>query len=244
MFKDACPVHGPLLAHLPVGSGITGTMYVTFTPTAFPKIFLTYGFRLNSAVGRRIRRHLPGLGPRRRAESTCVLSPATPARSDHPGACGGTFSDQRLYARTFALSAPFGRRTPGWTGIKLGIDSWMSGERVGPLGARHPARRARVGHHRHRPHSHPRWALVVRVRGDPAEPGQAARRPHRPAGRTDFDLRRGRPHHPISGEDYDAVPTEAAIAGRQWLAVRVCGMADRDPWWHIHRRDCWQPRRG
>ncbi|MEU5836343.1 DUF6233 domain-containing protein [Streptomyces diacarni] len=49
---------------------------------------------------------------------------------------------------------------------------------------------------------------------------------------------------PIPGESYTAVPTEGAVAGRQWLAVRVRGSAGEGPWWDIHRRDCFQARGG
>ncbi|MFG7946632.1 DUF6233 domain-containing protein [Streptomyces cacaoi] len=49
---------------------------------------------------------------------------------------------------------------------------------------------------------------------------------------------------PLPGEDYTAVPTEGAVAGRQWLAVRVRGLREEGPWWCVHRRDCWQARGG
>ncbi|MGP3978938.1 DUF6233 domain-containing protein [Streptomyces sp. 8N114] len=49
---------------------------------------------------------------------------------------------------------------------------------------------------------------------------------------------------PIPGESYEHVPTEGAVAGRQWLAVRSPGVHGGNPWWQLHRRDCWQARGG
>ncbi|CAL9453908.1 DUF6233 domain-containing protein [Streptomyces albus] len=49
---------------------------------------------------------------------------------------------------------------------------------------------------------------------------------------------------PLPGEDYTAVPTAGAVAGRQWVAVRVRGAGTEGPWWCVHRRDCWQARDG
>ncbi|MGP3974344.1 DUF6233 domain-containing protein [Streptomyces sp. 8N114] len=49
---------------------------------------------------------------------------------------------------------------------------------------------------------------------------------------------------PIPGESYSRVPTEGAVAGRQWLALRSPGVHGGGPWWQLHRRDCWQARGG
>ncbi|WP_326690171.1 MULTISPECIES: DUF6233 domain-containing protein [unclassified Streptomyces] len=49
---------------------------------------------------------------------------------------------------------------------------------------------------------------------------------------------------PLPGENYDALPTEGAVAGRQWLAVRMRGVRDEGPWTSVHRRDCWQAQDG
>ncbi|MGP3992055.1 DUF6233 domain-containing protein [Streptomyces sp. 3N207] len=49
---------------------------------------------------------------------------------------------------------------------------------------------------------------------------------------------------PIPGETYEHVPTEGALAGRQWLAVRSPGVHGGSLWWQLHRRDCWQARGG
>ncbi|AXK34186.1 hypothetical protein DVA86_17530 [Streptomyces armeniacus] len=45
---------------------------------------------------------------------------------------------------------------------------------------------------------------------------------------------------PIPGERYDAVPTNGAVAGRQWVLVRVRMPVEDGPTWRVHRRDCWQ----
>lgn len=49
---------------------------------------------------------------------------------------------------------------------------------------------------------------------------------------------------PIPGERYDGLPTEGAVSGRQWVAVRARGTASGPPWWSVHRRDCWQAKGG
>ena len=46
---------------------------------------------------------------------------------------------------------------------------------------------------------------------------------------------------PIPGEDYTAVPTNGAIAGRQWVLERLLHHPD-SPTHRLHRRDCWQAR--
>ncbi|MEU3962933.1 DUF6233 domain-containing protein [Streptomyces buecherae] len=48
---------------------------------------------------------------------------------------------------------------------------------------------------------------------------------------------------PIPGEDYAAVPTEGAVAGRQWRVERLREYGS-GPWRRVHRRDCWQARAG
>lgn len=45
---------------------------------------------------------------------------------------------------------------------------------------------------------------------------------------------------PIPGEDYTPVPTDGAVAGRQWLLARIRMQTPRGPEWRLHRRDCWQ----
>ncbi len=45
---------------------------------------------------------------------------------------------------------------------------------------------------------------------------------------------------PIPGEDYTALPTEGAVAGRQWLLQRLRQHHDHLPSHRLHRRDCWQ----
>lgn len=56
---------------------------------------------------------------------------------------------------------------------------------------------------------------------------------------TDFDVSA---EHitPIPGEDYSAVPTLGAVAGRQWLVTRIRMQQIDGPAWCLHRRDCWQ----
>ncbi|MET8679977.1 DUF6233 domain-containing protein [Streptomyces sp. NPDC004647] len=44
---------------------------------------------------------------------------------------------------------------------------------------------------------------------------------------------------PIPGENYDAVPTNGAIAGRQWQVENLWRTID-GPSRRLHRRDCWQ----
>jgi hypothetical protein len=46
---------------------------------------------------------------------------------------------------------------------------------------------------------------------------------------------------PIPGEAYDAVPTDGAVAGRQWRVENLRRTADQ-PSRRLHRRDCWQAR--
>ncbi|MEU6080386.1 DUF6233 domain-containing protein [Streptomyces sp. NPDC047108] len=45
---------------------------------------------------------------------------------------------------------------------------------------------------------------------------------------------------PIPGESYDAVPTNGAVAGRQFLVENLWRTID-GPSRRLHRRDCWQP---
>lgn len=47
---------------------------------------------------------------------------------------------------------------------------------------------------------------------------------------------------PIPGEDYSAVPTDGAIAGRQWVIEKIHQYSEEDPNRRLHRRDCWQAR--
>ncbi|MFI0862232.1 DUF6233 domain-containing protein [Streptomyces smyrnaeus] len=49
---------------------------------------------------------------------------------------------------------------------------------------------------------------------------------------------------PIPGESYERVPTQGAVAGRQWLAIRSPGVHGGGPWWQLHHRTCWQARGG
>ncbi|MEU2726095.1 DUF6233 domain-containing protein [Streptomyces smyrnaeus] len=49
---------------------------------------------------------------------------------------------------------------------------------------------------------------------------------------------------PIPGESYEQVPTQFAVAGRQWLAIRSSGVHGGGPWWQLHHRSCWQARGG
>ncbi|MGP3998616.1 DUF6233 domain-containing protein [Streptomyces sp. 8N706] len=46
---------------------------------------------------------------------------------------------------------------------------------------------------------------------------------------------------PIPGEDYRAVPTHGAVAGRQWQVENLRRTLD-GPTRRLHRRDCWQAR--
>ncbi|WP_260867876.1 DUF6233 domain-containing protein [Streptomyces sp. SAJ15] len=48
---------------------------------------------------------------------------------------------------------------------------------------------------------------------------------------------------PIPGEDYTAVPTDGAAAGRQWVLENLHQYGD-GPARRLHRRDCWQARDG
>ncbi|MDX3230659.1 DUF6233 domain-containing protein [Streptomyces sp. ME19-01-6] len=47
---------------------------------------------------------------------------------------------------------------------------------------------------------------------------------------------------PIPGEDYSAVPTDGAIAGRQWTVEKLRDYTEDAPAARLHRRDCWQAR--
>lgn len=47
---------------------------------------------------------------------------------------------------------------------------------------------------------------------------------------------------PIPGEDYSAVPTDGAIAGRQWALEKLREYTEDAPAIRLHRRDCWQAR--
>jgi hypothetical protein len=47
---------------------------------------------------------------------------------------------------------------------------------------------------------------------------------------------------PIPGEDYSAVPTDGAIAGRQWVVEALREYTEDAPAARLHRRDCWQAR--
>lgn len=47
---------------------------------------------------------------------------------------------------------------------------------------------------------------------------------------------------PIPGEDYSAVPTDGAIAGRQWAVEKLHQYSEEHPNRRLHRRDCWQAR--
>ncbi|QLH19313.1 DUF6233 domain-containing protein [Streptomyces sp. Rer75] len=46
----------------------------------------------------------------------------------------------------------------------------------------------------------------------------------------------------IPGEDYSPVPTQGAVAGRQWVVEKLHQYAVDDPARRLHRRDCWQAR--
>jgi hypothetical protein len=46
---------------------------------------------------------------------------------------------------------------------------------------------------------------------------------------------------PVPGQDYAAVPTGGAVAGRQWVVERLHQYLD-GPSRRLHRRDCWQAR--
>ncbi|MGY0062877.1 DUF6233 domain-containing protein [Streptomyces sp. LZ34] len=47
---------------------------------------------------------------------------------------------------------------------------------------------------------------------------------------------------PIPGEDYSTVPTDGAIAGRQWVVEKLREYTEDAPSRRLHRRDCWQAR--
>ncbi|MET8183589.1 DUF6233 domain-containing protein [Streptomyces sp. NPDC005336] len=47
---------------------------------------------------------------------------------------------------------------------------------------------------------------------------------------------------PIPGEDYSMVPTDGAIAGRQWVLEKLHQYVDDVPSRRLHRHDCWQAR--
>jgi len=47
---------------------------------------------------------------------------------------------------------------------------------------------------------------------------------------------------PIPGEDYTLVPTDGAVAGRQWVVEKLHQYSEDDPSRRLHRRDCWQAR--
>ncbi|MGR3939488.1 DUF6233 domain-containing protein [Streptomyces sp. BRA346] len=46
----------------------------------------------------------------------------------------------------------------------------------------------------------------------------------------------------IPGEDYSLVPTQGAIAGRQWVVEKLHQYGPDDPARRLPRRDCWQAR--
>lgn len=46
----------------------------------------------------------------------------------------------------------------------------------------------------------------------------------------------------IPGEDYSAVPTDGAIAGRQWVVEKLHQYSEDAPSRRLHRRDCWQTK--
>lgn len=47
---------------------------------------------------------------------------------------------------------------------------------------------------------------------------------------------------PIPGEDYSTLPTEGAVAGRQWVLQKIHQYSEDSPARRLHRRDCWQAR--
>ncbi|NIY69508.1 DUF6233 domain-containing protein [Streptomyces malaysiensis] len=47
---------------------------------------------------------------------------------------------------------------------------------------------------------------------------------------------------PIPGKDYNTVPRDGAIAGRQWVLEKLHQYTDDDPARRLHRRDCWQAK--
>lgn len=47
---------------------------------------------------------------------------------------------------------------------------------------------------------------------------------------------------PIPGEDYSTLPTDGAVAGRQWVVEKLHQYSEDDPARRLHRRDCWQAR--
>lgn len=47
---------------------------------------------------------------------------------------------------------------------------------------------------------------------------------------------------PIPGEDYSLVPTDGAVAGRQWVLEKLHQYSEDDPSRRLHRSDCWQAR--
>lgn len=47
---------------------------------------------------------------------------------------------------------------------------------------------------------------------------------------------------PIPGEDYSRLPTDGAIAGRQWVLEKLHTYTEDGSSRRLHRRDCWQAR--
>ncbi|WP_246096369.1 DUF6233 domain-containing protein [Streptomyces botrytidirepellens] len=47
---------------------------------------------------------------------------------------------------------------------------------------------------------------------------------------------------PIPGETYSSLPTDGAVAGRQWVLEKLHQHGDDEPSRRLHRRDCWQAR--
>ncbi|MCP9213387.1 DUF6233 domain-containing protein [Streptomyces sp. NEAU-Y11] len=45
---------------------------------------------------------------------------------------------------------------------------------------------------------------------------------------------------PIPGEEYSTLPTEGAVAGRQWVLQKIHQYSEDSPSRRLHRRDCWQ----
>lgn len=47
---------------------------------------------------------------------------------------------------------------------------------------------------------------------------------------------------PIPGEDYSLVPTDGAVAGRQWVLEKLHQYTEDAPSRRLHRSDCWQAK--
>lgn len=47
---------------------------------------------------------------------------------------------------------------------------------------------------------------------------------------------------PIPDEDYSGLPTDGAVAGRQWVLEKLHQYSEEHPNRRLHRRDCWQAR--